>query len=106
MYDDWIIESWDTPVVRIRGLAMVSLRDTVGLEIILEDTLHPERRRWRFTFDRVFAYLNIDESHRTALWRHRSALGGGFGNTTFVVQSPWLAELLRNEYVHDEEKLV
>jgi hypothetical protein len=97
MYDGWQVERWETPMSGAKSLVMVSLHDDTRLVVILEDARHPDRRRWRVTFDSYIAYLNINESYRVSLWNRLAVTGPRVGWTKRVVVSPWLDHLLEAE---------
>lgn len=97
MYENWRITRWETPVVDIHAVALVSLIDNVSLEVTVEATRMPGRPRWRFVFDRVAAYRNILEEYRLELWGHLDESGQRCGFTFTVQDSPWIAELRPNE---------
>jgi|GEM_PF-2297950 len=101
MYKDWRISRWETPVVDVDRLLMVSLAD-VGRELVmLLECLHaPGRPRWRVRFRQYPAYRNIDEAYRTELWRWLDESGQRLGFTFTVAESPPLASW-GTEYLHD-----
>ncbi len=70
MYEGWQISRWETPVVDVDRLLMVSLTDANReLVIVLEGPRPLGRPRWRVTFRHYPAYRNIDESYRVKLWK-------------------------------------
>jgi hypothetical protein len=87
---DWTLSAWETPFGHVQSLAMVSLLDVKGLDIIVQQRRDPARRRWRVSFppNSVGAYRNMDEAHRPELWGPSPS-----GWTAIVVDSPWFAEM-------------
>ena len=86
-------ERWETPVSNAKSLAMVSLVDSHGLHITLQDLRDPQRRRYRFTFGNVPAYRNVLEEYRTS----EPPAGGELGWTVKIPNSPWLEAFRRDE---------
>ena len=92
MYSTWQISRWETPVVDMSRLLMVSLTDArQELIIVLEDARSLARARWQVTFRGYPAYRNIDESYRLALWRWLDESGQRCGFTFTVEETPRLA---------------
>src|SRR5229473_5087457 len=88
MYRDWVITRWDTPVVDIRRLMLVSLVDAnQELTLLYEASRAPGRPRWRVRFRQYPAYRNIDEAYHTDLWRWLHESGQSHGST-FTVREP------------------
>jgi hypothetical protein len=65
MYEGGRQERWETPFSEVKSLVMVSLVDEGTLVITLEDARHPERIRYRVTFESAPLYRNILEEYRT-----------------------------------------
>lgn len=92
MYEGWRICRWETPVVDIDRLVLVSLADAdCELVLLLESFRAPGRSRWRVRFRQYPAYRNIDEAYRTGLWRRLDESGQRVGFTFTVEESPRLA---------------
>jgi hypothetical protein len=98
LYEQWIVQRWETPVSDFRELAMVSLVDSDGLlKITLEAFREVGRPRWSFIFDQYPAYRNILEEYRYRLWNHLSTTSQRCGATFCVVNSPWIENLINEE---------
>ena len=101
MYDGWRISRWETPVVDVTRLAMVSLADIDHeLVVLLEAVYIPGRPRWRVRFRQYPAYRNIDESYRTDLWRWLDESNQRIGFTFTVEELPRFASW-GTVYLHD-----
>jgi hypothetical protein len=101
MYEGWLITRWETPVVDVDRLLLVSLIDANReLTLILEESGKADRPRWRVRFRRCPAYRNIDEAYRTDLWRHLDESRQRCGRTFLVQESPRLASW-GTVYLHD-----
>jgi len=101
MYEQWLIARWDTPVVDIDQLLMVSLVDSRGeLTLTFEAFRSPERPRWTVRFGKSLGYRNIDEAYRLGLWRWLDQSGQRCGHTFLVQESPKLASWA-TEYLHE-----
>lgn len=88
MYKGWRITRWETPVVDMDRILMVSLADTHReLVVVVEDPSAPGRPRWRVRFRDYPAYRNMDESYRLDLWGWLNESGQRCG-TTFTVDEP------------------
>lgn len=91
MYENWKIKDWQTPILEIEDLQMVSLSDdNCSLTIVVQGLLDPERRRFRISFSRYPAYRNINEDYRNELWNILSKKIGKWGRTFIVSNSPWI----------------
>lgn len=100
MYEGWRIARWETPVVDLDRLLMVSLADVDReLVVVLESFREPDRPRWRVRFRHYPAYRNIDESYRLELWRWLDPSGQRAGSTFTVEEAPPLASW-GTEYLH------
>ena len=86
-------ERWETPVSDAASLALVSLVDQDGLHITVQDLRDTDRRRFRFSFERVPAYRNILEEYRTS--EPQPAKSAAW--TRIDPKSAWLADLRRRE---------
>ena len=86
---------WETPVSDADSLAMVSLTDRKNFEIILQDLRDSKRRRFKFTFEKVAAYINILEEYRTneTEFPNRKM----YGWTIISENSNWLNNLKQKE---------
>lgn len=91
MYKGWRITRWDTPVVDLDRLLMVSLTDAQRELVVVVEEHNSSRRRWRVRFHDYPAYRNIDEMHRTSLWRWLDESKQRCGNTFIVDEQPRLA---------------
>lgn len=92
MYEGWHISRWETPVVDVTRLALVSLSDVDRELIVLFEAVHiPGRPRWRVRFRQYPAYRNIDEAYRTDLWRWLDESNQRVGFTFTVEELPRLA---------------
>ncbi len=92
MYDGWLVSRWETPVVDVERLLMVSLTDANRqLIIVLEGPRALGRPRWRVTFGHYPAYRNIDESYRVKLWKWLDDSGQRCGFTFTVEENPKFA---------------
>lgn len=101
MYEGWRIARWETPVVDVDRLLMVSLADVDReLVVLLESSRTPGRPRWRVRFRQYPAYRNIDEAYRTDLWRWLDESGQRLGVTFTVEESPCFASW-GTVYLHD-----
>ena len=101
MYEGWRISRWETPVVDVDRLLMVSLGDVDReLVLLLESSRVPSRPRWRVRFRQYPAYRNIDEAYRTDLWRWLDESGQRLGFTFTVEESPRFASW-GTVYLHD-----
>lgn len=91
MYEGWRISRWETPVVDLDRLLMVSLTDAdQELVLLLEDAR--TRDRWRVRWrGRYPAYRNIDESYRVGLWQWLHHSGQRCGSTFLVQETPVFA---------------
>src|SRR3954454_9365127 len=56
-------ERWETPVSMAKSLALVSLWQDPGLNLVVEDLKDPERNRYRITFPHFAAYKNTLEEY-------------------------------------------
>lgn len=101
MYAGWRIARWETPVVDVRHLLMVSLVDD-GEELVMlfEAFRAPGRPRWRVRFQQHVAYRNIDEAYRLGLWRMLDDTDQRCGFTFTVEESPPL-DSWSTEYLHE-----
>ena len=97
LYDNWVLERWETAVSDAQSLVLVSLIDTQGtLSLVLEDQRDPQRHRFQVDFIRVPGYRNLLEEYRLELWAiPRGTIATGW--TVQVVASPWIAELYEHE---------
>jgi hypothetical protein len=92
MYEGWRITRWETPVVDLDRLLMVSLTDAnQELVVVFEGPPSLGRPRWRVTFRRYPAYRNIDESYRVNLWKWLEQTGQRNGFTFTVEETPRFA---------------
>jgi hypothetical protein len=92
MYDNWTVTRWETPVVDIRRLLLVSLVDANHeLTLILEASSSQCRARWRVRWRRYPGYRNLDEAFRTQLWQRLDESGQRCGWTFTVEETPPLA---------------
>ena len=98
LYDNWLLERWETPVSDAQNLTLISLTDTQGiLCIILEDQ---HERRFQISFTRYPGYRNLLEEYRTELW-------GLYARTSRpectlqVISSSWIQELKQHEPLLD-----
>ncbi len=86
--DSYNFKRWETPVSDAISLAMVSLFDKNYLEIVLQDLRDANRKRFKFTFQKVAAYRNILEEYRTS--ETNSLNRNTFGWTLVSENSEWL----------------
>jgi hypothetical protein len=96
MYEGGRQERWETPFSEAKSLVMVSLVHEGPLVITLEDARHPERQRYRVTFDSAPLYRNILEEYRT------NEGGNPTGSWSVVVhESGWLKLMREREALVD-----
>jgi hypothetical protein len=101
MYRGWKISRWETPIVDVRRVLLVSLVDAGReLTILLERHSSSERLRWRVRFRKYPAYRNIDEAFRLELWKWLDESGQRCGSTFTVIESPPLASW-ETSYLHE-----
>ena len=101
MYEGWRITRWETPVVDMDRILMVSLTDAKReLVLVLEDPRSSGRRRWQVRFRDYPAYRNIDESYRVDLWRWLDQSGQRCG-CTFTVNESSPFGSWATTYLHD-----
>lgn len=80
MYEGWQVMRWETPVVDVDRLLLVSLIDSGReLTLLLEGHDRADRPRWRARFRGYPAYRNIDEAFRLDLWRWLDESGHAAG---------------------------
>ena len=101
MYRNWTITRWETPVVDVPRVLLVSLVDAGReLTLLLEGHARDGRPRWRVRFRDYPAYRNIDEAFRLDLWKWLDESAQRCGSTFTVVESPPLASWATG-YLHE-----
>ena len=96
MFKGWRAVRWETPVSNLKSIAMVSLIDSEGLNIILED-LRGERKRWSFFFESAPAYFNLLEVFRSEMWQEINWSKEEYGRTLKYPNSMWLQKLKESD---------
>ena len=103
MYSGWQISQWQSPVVDLDRVLMVSLTDeNRQLVVVLENPWASGRPRWRARFHNYSGYRNIDERYREGLWRWLDESGQRCGATFIVAEDPPFASWA-TQYLQDFE---
>lgn len=104
MYEGWKITRWETPIVEIGQLLLVSLLRT-GRDLILEFEAFrdPARPRWQVKFTQCDAFRCIDEAYRLNLWKMIDETGQRCG-FSFLAEEPDPFGSWGTMYLHEWQK--
>jgi hypothetical protein len=101
-FSDWKWSRWETPVSDAQSISLhLSLTEGV-LQVILDTSSHLyDGLRLRIAFQKILAFRCLQESYMNSLWGVFSKAGSP-GKTFIVNNSPWLAELAREDSLFAE----
>ena len=104
MYEGWKITRWETPIVEIGQLLLVSLQRT-GRDLVLEFEAFrdPARPRWQVKVTQCAAFRCIDEMFRCKLWKMLDETNQRCG-FSFLAEEPEPFESWGTGYIQDWEK--